>query len=113
MIDRRSLLTASILIGAGGSRFALAAPAASEALADLERRQGGQLGVAILDGGVPPGWRVGDKTGSFGTTVNDVAALWPPQGRPRLVAAYYVGGRGTDANRKAVLAAVGRIASQL
>lgn len=72
-----------------------------------------KTGETQLRAGVPPGWRVGDKTGSFGTTVNDVAALWPPQGPPRLVTAYYVGGAGSDAARKAVLAAVGRIASQL
>ena len=71
-----------------------------------------ETGETQLRAGAPPGWRVGDKTGSFGTTVNDVAALWPPQGPPRLVAAYYVGGAGSDADRKAVLAAVGRIASR-
>lgn len=72
-----------------------------------------RTGDTQLRAGVPPGWRVGDKTGSFRTTVNDVAALWPPQGRPRLVTAYYVGGSGSDADRKAVLAAVGRIASRI
>ena len=72
-----------------------------------------KTGDTQLRAGVPHGWRVADKTGSFRTTVNDVAALWPPKGRPRIVTAYYVGGDGTDTDRKAVLADVGRIASAL
>ena len=71
-----------------------------------------KTGETQLRAGVPPGWRVGDKTGSFRTTVNDVAALWPPAGPPRVVTAYYVDGAGSDADRKVVLAEVGRIASR-
>ncbi len=38
-----------------------------------------QTGASRLRAGVPPGWRVGDKTGTgnHGTT-NDVAIVWPP-----------------------------------
>ncbi|MFE6152894.1 class A beta-lactamase [Streptomyces sp. NPDC057889] len=40
--------------------------------------------------GLPPGWRVGDKTGSpaYGG-VNDVAVAWPPGGGAPLVVAVY------------------------
>ena len=49
-------------------------------------------GLERLRKGVPPGWRVGDKTGSgnHGTT-NDIAILWPPSGKPLLIAAYLTG----------------------
>jgi beta-lactamase class A len=46
-------------------------------------------GLDRLRKGVPPGWRVGDKTGSgnHGTS-NDIAILWPPTGKPLLIAVY-------------------------
>lgn len=72
-----------------------------------------ETGGKRLRAGVPPGWRVGDKTGTFRNVCNDVAAMWPPRGRPRLVTAFYAGGDGTDADRDAVLAEVGRIAAGL
>ncbi len=49
-----------------------------------------KVGDARLRAGLPPSWKIGDKTGSgdFGTA-NDVAALWPP-GRAPLVATVYL-----------------------
>lgn len=89
------------------------------ALSDSSRKQlmdwllHNQTGAETLRAGLPPDWRVGDKTGSGNTANNDVAIIWPPQRKPLLAAAYYDNPRvGVDA-RKAVLAEVGRIATTL
>jgi beta-lactamase class A len=48
---------------------------------------GNTTGDQRIRAGMPPGWRVGDKTGtgSYGTT-NDVAVAWPPDAAPIAVA---------------------------
>jgi beta-lactamase class A len=46
-------------------------------------------GLSRLRAGVPPSWRVADKTGSgLENTTNHVAILWPPERKPIVVAAY-------------------------
>ncbi|MBN8929562.1 MAG: class A beta-lactamase [Rhodospirillales bacterium 69-11] len=87
----------------------------------LSRASRGQLvtwlranktGDKRLRAGVPPGWQVGDKTGTGERgTANDAGILWPPGGRaPILVAAYLTGAtERTPAERDATLAGVGRI----
>ncbi|GAB2608408.1 beta-lactamase [Paractinoplanes abujensis] len=48
---------------------------------------GNTTGDSFIRAGVPPGWRVGDKTGSGGYgTRNDIAVVWPPTGGPLVVA---------------------------
>jgi beta-lactamase class A len=88
-------------------------PASREVLAGwmLASRTGGKR----LRAGVPQGWRVGDKTGTGANNVaNDVAVLWPPEGRaPVLVAAYYAESRASETERNAVLAEVGRLAAAI
>ncbi|MGC8549030.1 MAG: class A beta-lactamase [Acidobacteriaceae bacterium] len=68
-----------------------------------------RTGAKRIHAGVPESWREGDKTGSGerGTT-NDVAILWPPKGKPVLVAAYLTGAPVSREQREATLAAVGR-----
>jgi beta-lactamase class A len=62
--------------------------------------------------GVPDAWRVGDKTGSgAGNATNDVAVIWPPERPPIVVTAYYIGAPGSDDERNAVLAEIGRLGS--
>ena len=71
-----------------------------------------RTGDKRLRAGLPPDWRVGDKTGSGNrNTTNDVAILWPPGRPPIVVAAYYTGAGGTAAEREAVLAEVGLLAA--
>ena len=85
-------------------------PASRGALARWLR--GCETGVACIRAGVPPGWRVGDKTGSGAhATGNDIAVLFPPGRSPIVVTAYYTGSSAPDDARKAILADVGRIAS--
>ena len=67
-------------------------------------------GERRIRAGVPSDWRVGDKPGtSLDGVANDLAVLWPPQGRaPIVVAAFYVNpGASWDA-RENVLMEVGR-----
>lgn len=71
-------------------------------------------GLDALRAGLPANWTAGDKTGSgsHGET-NDVAIIWPPQRKPLLVTAYYAGSHAEPAERKAVLASVGRMAASM
>ncbi|SDD27023.1 class A beta-lactamase [Belnapia rosea] len=74
-----------------------------------------RTGDRRLRAGLPAGWRVGDKTGTGpepDIPTNDVAVAWPPGRAPILIAAYLLGARGSEAERSAVLAEVGRIAAQ-
>ena len=73
-----------------------------------------KTGNERLRAGFPPGWRVGDKTGTSGNGIaNDVAIAWRPGRGPLLVAAYYDGRDATSEQRNAVLADVGRIVAAL
>ncbi len=68
-----------------------------------------QTGAQTLAAGLPPGWRIGDKTGSGHNANNDIAVIWPPNRKPLLVTAYYMTDKHDVAARKAVLADVGRV----
>lgn len=62
-----------------------------------------------LRAGLPPNWRVGDKTGSGERgTVNDVGVIWPPGRSPLIVTAFYTESSENDDARARVLAEVGR-----
>lgn len=91
------------------------------ALSDASRKlivqwlQGNTTGDRRLRALLPPGWRVGDKTGSGARgSTNDVGLLWPPGERaPLLVAAYLTGTTQPAAQRDAALARVGQLAASL
>jgi beta-lactamase class A len=69
-----------------------------------------QTGKARLRAGLPPDWKVGDKTGSnAGGQTNDIAVAWPPGRAPILIAAYFDGAHAYPESREAVLAEAGRI----
>jgi len=80
----------------------------------LQWLRGCTTGLDAIRAGLPEEWTAGDKTGSgsHGET-NDVAIAWPPRRKPLLVTAYYAGSHAEPAERKAVLAAVGRIAASM
>jgi len=70
---------------------------------------GNKTGATRLRAGLPPDWRVGDKTGAGDNgTTNDVGIVWPPQRAPVLVAIYLTGTSAGAEQRNATLAAVGR-----
>jgi len=90
-----------------------------DALALAARRQladwliDNETGDARLRAGLPPGWRVGDKTGSNGRdTSNDIAVLWPRRGgTPWVLAAFLQGYALDDAGRDGILRRVGERAA--
>lgn len=60
-------------------------PARRQKLTDL--LVGNTTGGPYIRAGVPSGWKVGDKTGNGGYgTRNDIAIVWPPTGRPLIIA---------------------------
>jgi beta-lactamase class A len=75
--------------------------------------EGCTTGGNRLRAGLPPTWRVGDKTGSGGHgTTNDVAIVWPPGREPVVVAAYITGTSAEPQARFDALAAVGRLTGE-
>jgi beta-lactamase class A len=68
---------------------------------------------ARLRAGLPPGWRIGDKTGTGDNgTANTIAILWPPQRAPLIATVYYTGSLAPPATRNAVHAEVARVIAQ-
>ncbi len=68
-----------------------------------------RTGDARLRAGVPPGWRVGDKTGTGERgTANDVGVLWPPGRGPVVVAAFITGSDAPPDAQSAAIADVAR-----
>lgn len=100
-------------------RMLLLADALSPASREMLTRWlvGCQTGAQSLRAGLPHDWRVGDKTGQWDGdghhASNDIAVVWPPMAKPLLVTAYYMTGTADVAARKAVLAEVGRICSDV
>lgn len=87
---------------------AVLAPASRDRLVGwmLANRTGGKR----LRAGLPPDWRVGDKTGAGENgSDNDVAILWPPRRKPILVAAYMTGTPLPLERTNAVHARLGRL----
>lgn len=77
------------------------APASRERLTAwlLDNRTGGKR----LRAGLPPDWRVGDKTGTGDhATSNDIAILWPPGRAPLILTCYFTGSKLDDEGRNRV-----------
>jgi beta-lactamase class A len=77
-----------------------------------------QTGDKRLRAGLPAGWTVGDKTGSWGDgkvgTTNDIAVIWPTgaggsRRPPLLITAYLSRSTLADDGRNAVIAEVARL----
>lgn len=72
-----------------------------------------KTGANRLRGGLPNGWRIGDKTGNNGKDASgDIAVAWPKPDTPILIAAYTQGGKPDAAQLQAVFAGVGRMVAQ-
>jgi beta-lactamase class A len=61
---------------------------------------------------MPPGWRVGEKTGTAQGTGNDAGVVWPAQGAPAVVACYLTECPADAPQRDAALAAAGKAAAR-
>ena len=68
-----------------------------------------KVGEHRLPAGVPSGWRVAHKTGTWDDQTNDVAIIWPPTRSPIIVAALYSRNGTRKEQRENVLREVGRI----
>lgn len=73
-----------------------------------------QTGDKRLRAGLPAGWKVGDKTGSWADggrgTTNDIAVIWPNERRqPLLITAYLHHSTLDNDGRNAVIAEVARL----
>jgi beta-lactamase class A len=87
-----------------------------EALAAASRQlltswlMSGQTGAALIRAALPHGWSAGDKSGRGGNgSTNDVAIIFPPGRKPRLLAVYFTGSSASAAAREAVVAEAARI----
>jgi beta-lactamase class A len=69
-----------------------------------------ETGLTRLRGGLPPGWKAGDKTGSGGQgELNDLAIVWPSGNRaPILVCAYTVHNDDNNPAHQRALADISR-----
>jgi beta-lactamase class A len=60
--------------------------------------------------GLPAGWRIGNKPGTWkGIATNDTGIIWPPGRDPIVVAAYLAGASTSVSTQEAILADVARI----
>jgi beta-lactamase class A len=68
-------------------------------------------GDECIRAGLPPDWRVGDKTGSgsYGAR-NDLAIAWPPKTAPVILSIYTVKNHPADSPENATIATATRIA---
>ncbi|MDG5495916.1 class A beta-lactamase [Niveispirillum sp. BGYR6] len=70
-------------------------------------------GDTRLRAGLPAGWKVGDKTGSWDDATNDIAIVWPTGATaPLLITSYYRQPDLDSKGRNAVLAELGRIVAR-
>ena len=73
--------------------------------------QGNQTGLRMIRAGVPPDWKVGDKTGRSGTgIVNDIAIVRPPTGGPLFLSIYTVNPGESEEARDELIAEVTKAA---
>lgn len=75
-----------------------------------------KTGDTRLRAGLPEDWLVGDKTGTNGNqhgNANDIAVIWPPDRAPLIVTAFCEIPKISSRDRDAVIAEIGRIASQV
>jgi len=68
-----------------------------------------KVGQHRLPAGLPAGWRIAHKTGTWSNQANDVGAIWPVNRAPVIVAAFYVRDDVPQERREGVLRDVGRI----
>jgi beta-lactamase class A len=90
-----------------------------DVLSEASRRQltawliDDKVGDKRLRAGLPPSWRIGDKTGSGdrGTT-NTIAIIWPPERVPIIAAVYYTGSSAPMDARNAVHKEIGGLIAE-
>jgi beta-lactamase class A len=72
-----------------------------------------KTGANRLRAGLPPSWKIGDKTGNNGKdAAGDIAVAWPAPDRPVIIAAYPRGGKPTPEQLNTVFKAIGELVSE-
>ncbi|MCA1527427.1 MULTISPECIES: class A beta-lactamase [Bradyrhizobium] len=72
-----------------------------------------KTGANRLRGGLPAGWKIGDKTGNNGKDASgDIAVAWPKPDTPILIAAYTQGGTPSAAQIASAFARIGRMVAE-
>lgn len=67
-------------------------------------------GARLIRAGVPPDWRVGDKTGRGGdNSLNDIAIVRPPDPQPIFLCIYSTGSQASVSEREAAVAEITRV----
>jgi len=111
--DVRDTTTPSAMLGDLRKIFLTSALSEASRARLVKWTRASVTGKSRLRAGLPPGWIVGDKTGTgFKAETNDIAIAWPPRKPPVLITAYYTGSSEPAAAREAVLADVGRIVAR-
>jgi beta-lactamase class A len=108
--DERDTTTPAAMLGCM-DKLLLGDALTPASLAYLERWMiDAKPGAKRLPASVPPGARIGHKTGTGERgTSNDIAIVWPAGRKPVLIAAYLTGSPGKFDAREATLAEAGRI----
>ena len=68
-----------------------------------------KVGQKRVPAGLPQGWAIGHKTGTWSDQTNDVGLIWPPNHAPIVYAVLYHRGGIPSDKREAVLCDVGRV----
>ncbi|MGY3148017.1 beta-lactamase class A [Bradyrhizobium sp. USDA 3397] len=72
-----------------------------------------KTGANRLRGGLPAGWKIGDKTGNNGKDASgDIAVAWPKPDMPILIAAYTQGGTPNATQITSAFARIGRMVAE-
>jgi beta-lactamase class A len=71
-----------------------------------------RIGGQRLPAGLPAGWKIAHKTGTWSNQANDVGVVWPPDRAPVIVAAFYTRDGTKTAQRESVLRDVVRIVAR-
>ena len=74
---------------------------------------GNTTGAKRLRAGLPPNWQVGDKTGTWDGTSNDIAIIRPPGREPILATVYLTAAKADGPARDKAIADVGQVIAGL
>ena len=68
-----------------------------------------KVGEHRIPAGLPPGWRIAHKTGTWSEETNDVGVIWPPNRAPVVLAVFYAHPTSREGEREHVLRDVGHL----
>jgi len=66
-----------------------------------------------LRAGLPPHWKIGEKTGTNRSGANDIGVIWPPNRAPILVSVYLTDSSASLKTKEASIAAAGKLVEDI